>query len=147
MRRRLVPILTMAAALGTAAFAGQASADPQDFKVLRADLAGPNEAPVAGDPDAFGVAIVTLDPDVGQVCAYLRVINVDPVTAAHIHRGAPGVAGPIVVPLPPPTSGFSQGCTHADPSLVAQIAANPGGFYVNVHNAPFPGGAARGQLH
>ena len=26
------------------------------------------------------------------------------------------------------------------------IAANPAGYYVNLHNARFPGGAARGQL-
>jgi hypothetical protein len=26
------------------------------------------------------------------------------------------------------------------------IAANPANYYVNVHNAPFPGGAVRGQL-
>jgi hypothetical protein len=26
------------------------------------------------------------------------------------------------------------------------IIANPAGYYVNIHNADFPGGAVRGQL-
>jgi hypothetical protein len=33
-----------------------------------------------------------------------------------------------------------------DPAVLARIVANPAGFYVNVHNARFPGGALRCQL-
>jgi hypothetical protein len=29
---------------------------------------------------------------------------------------------------------------------VAEILADPGSYYVNVHNAEYPGGAIRGQL-
>jgi hypothetical protein len=36
---------------------------------------------------------------------------------------------------------------RADPELVADIAANPSEYYVNVHNKPYPAGAIRGQLH
>ncbi len=34
----------------------------------------------------------------------------------------------------------------ASTQLVQQILAHPGRYYVNVHNAAYPGGAARGQL-
>ena len=71
--------------------------------------------------------------------------NIETPTAAHIHRGAAGVPGPVVIPLNVSmlsggtVAGISQG-------LVDEIVANPGNFYVNVHNASFGGGAVRGQL-
>jgi hypothetical protein len=51
-----------------------------------------------------------------------------------------------VVPFTTPASGSSSGCATVAPELFNEIAANPGNFYVNVHNAEFPGGAVRGQL-
>jgi hypothetical protein len=72
--------------------------------------------------------------------------SIAPATAAHIHRGPAGVAGPVVIPLTPPTSGSSSNCVNADPDLIKEIRQNPEDFYVNVHNAPFPAGAIRGQL-
>ena len=65
---------------------------------------------------------------------------------AHIHVGAAGQPGPVVVNLDPPTRGFSANCTTVDPALAGAIAATPGNYYVNVHNADFQAGAVRGQL-
>jgi hypothetical protein len=56
------------------------------------------------------------------------------------------VAGPIVVPLRPPTDGMSNGCIRIRKALAAEIAHAPQRFYVNVHNGPFRAGALRGQL-
>jgi hypothetical protein len=112
---------------------------------LHAVLAGANENPPA-DPDGGGSATVSLDAQKGEVCYALAVGNIAPATLAHIHRGAAGVNGPIVVNFTAPTSGTSSGCTSADPALVAEIASNPAGFYVNVHSPEFPSGAIRGQL-
>jgi hypothetical protein len=77
------------------------------------------------------------------------VIFVDQIgkpTAAHIHPGAVGEVGDPVVPLKTPTVGDTAGCVQTRERLVARILANPQNFYVNVHNARFPGGAIRGQL-
>jgi len=43
-------------------------------------------------------------------------------------------------------NGRLEDCASADPTILAQIVANPGNYYVNVHNARFPGGALRCQL-
>jgi hypothetical protein len=50
------------------------------------------------------------------------------------------------LPLTPPTTGSSEACVSAAQELVQAIIQNPENYYVNVHNAPFPGGAVRGQL-
>ena len=42
--------------------------------------------------------------------------------------------------------GRLQGCVPGDPAILAAILANPAGYYVNVHNSRFPGGALRPQL-
>ncbi len=113
--------------------------------VVTTTLRGSEEVPPA-DPDGFGNAVVSLDTASGQVCYFLAVSNIAPSTAAHIHFAPQGVNGPIVVPLNPPTSGFSAGCTVAALPIVQNIRANANQYYVNIHNAQYPGGAVRGQL-
>jgi hypothetical protein len=121
---------------------------PADAAIQRvqANLYGFEEVPGPGDPDGTGYALFTMDPSNGSVCYRLFVSGITPATAAHIHRGAAGVAGPVVIGLQPPTSGQSINCTTAAISLINEILGNPGGFYVNVHNAQYPAGAIRGQL-
>jgi hypothetical protein len=80
---------------------------------------------------------------------------------AHIHAGAAGVNGGIVVtlfdlvapPAPPTDPLYDQlekrrvrGCVPVAADLLEAIAADPAGYYVNLHNPRFPGGAIRGQL-
>ena len=70
-------------------------------------LSGPSEVPT-GDPDATGVATVWVNPGTGTVCYSWSVSDAaTPIAAAHIHHAPVGVAGPVVVPLPPtgPSSG------------------------------------------
>jgi CHRD domain len=100
-----------------------------------------------GDPDGRGSFTAIVDGT--QLCFGMTVTNVDQPIAAHIHKGRPNVAGPIVVPLTQPATGdpgASSGCVTVDPTLAAAILKNPHKYYVNVHTAAFPGGAARGQL-
>jgi hypothetical protein len=109
-------------------------------------LTGANEAPNPGDPDGLGVAAVLVNVPQRRICYLIAVTRIRPATMAHIHQGAVGVAGPIVVTLNPPTRGMSNGCVRVTRRLAAQIAHAPHRFYVNVHNGPFGGGAVRGQL-
>jgi hypothetical protein len=100
-----------------------------------------------GDPDGRGSFTATIDGT--QLCFGITVKNLDTPIAAHIHKGRPNEAGPIVVPLTAPTAGdpgASSGCVPIDAALAAAILKNPHKYYANVHTGPFPGGAARGQL-
>jgi len=104
-------------------------------------LSGAEEVPPA-DPDGSGFASIELNHGQETVCWEISFANIAAPTAAHIHQAPAGVNGPIVVPLNP----VAGGCTNADPDLIKAIIQDPESFYVNVHNAPFPGGAIRGQL-
>jgi hypothetical protein len=109
-------------------------------------LTGDVESP-AGDPVGTGTATIRLRAGQGQVCYQLAAKNLPAAAAAHIHRGASGVAGPVVVPLATPNAaGVSSGCATALRTLVKSILADPASFYVNVHTSEFPAGAIRGQL-
>ena len=110
-------------------------------------LSGPAEVP-AGDADASGTATVWVNPGTGTVCYDWSVTNAaTPILAAHIHHAPVGVAGPVVVPLPPTGPSSGAGCTSGvDRSLALDIIRHPSDYYVNTHNAEFPAGVARGQL-
>ena len=121
--------------------AGAASA----AEVFFTELQGEEEVPVRGDLDGRGFAVVAAIPELGLVCYGIAVFGITPATAAHIHEAPRGVAGPVVVGLQAPTGGSSSGCI-ANQSEAEDIAEDPADYYVNVHNAEFPGGALRGQL-
>ena len=130
---RAAPAASQEPASGTAE-----SAAKQTFEV---SLAG------SGNDDGTGTANLTLNPESGEVCYDISVANIEPPTAAHIHKGAAGATGSVVVPFePPPEQGTWQDCVQADPAVVSQIVSEPSAYYVNVHNQPYPAGAVRGQV-
>ena len=118
--------------------------DDPPVTVLQTELSGAEEVP-PGDPDGSGSAtVIVIPPD--TICYVLTAEGIEPATAAHIHEGERGEAGPVVQGLEPPTYGASGGCTQADPALVSDLQENPDEYYVNVHNEEYPQGAIRGQL-
>jgi CHRD domain len=169
MRNRLTTTIAgglAAAALGTVALAGVGTAGavgadgadgrhrtPVAAGVVRLDGAQETQA---ADTDGRGTFGYVGAKD--TLCYILTAKKIEPATMAHIHTGATGVAGPIAIGLEAPTDGLSFGCietvpddTPNTPAVLLQseldaIIANPAGFYVNVHNAPFPAGAIRAQL-
>lgn len=102
----------------------------------------------SSEPNATGTAVIRVRKDDGMVCYRLHVANVTlPTLAAHIHRGAAGTNGPVVVPFTAPgADGNASGCAPADAALINDILGNPAGFYVNVHSKEHPAGAIRAQL-
>ncbi len=116
-------------------------------RTFNAELTGAAEVPGPGDSDGFGRARIMLNLDQNEICYRLKVKDIRPATAAHIHQGTAGESGPVVVSLDPPTNGFSEGCVNGlARQLIIAIGKNPAGYYVNVHNMEYPAGAVRGQL-
>jgi CHRD domain len=109
-------------------------------------LSGEAEIPT-GDPNASGTASIKTRGS--EVCYDLRWSGVE-ATASHIHRGAAGKTGDIVVNFFAEDSALAgnskSGCVQADAEVVAAIASKPSNYYVNVHSADFPKGEIRGQL-
>ena len=149
MRSRLFALAALVMGLALLVSSGMATSGvdaAKDTTKLRTSLSGDEEVPGPGDPDGRGRAQIEINVADGTLCFDLFVRNIDPATAAHVHEAPMGVAGPVVVGLTAPSDGRSEGCVAVDPTLLAEIEANPSDYYVTVHNPAFPPGAVRGQL-
>ncbi len=136
---RAFPMLLAAAAVACA----PATAAITKFQT---EMTGAAEVPGPGADKGMGEATLSFDSDKNQVCYMLHAMGTDTPTMAHIHKGAAGVAGGVVVALTAPADGMSQGCAPIAADALADILAHPADYYVNVHTAAFPKGAMRGQL-
>jgi hypothetical protein len=128
--------------------------DQTRARFFAATLRGRNEVPVAGgpavgDPDGRAAGIVRVQGN--RVTFSFAWKGVGVPTMGHIHQGHAGVNGADKVPLfmttMPATVTAAAGVTTIDDAATAAaIRSDPGGFYLNLHTAEFPGGAVRGQL-
>jgi len=146
--RQIAAVLAVAALAGAVGFvAANAQTERTPTRVFRVTLVGEKENP-AGDPVATGTATIRLRAGKPQVCYQIAVRDLSGAAiAAHIHRGAAGVEGPVIIPLKTPNAaGKSSGCAKASRALVKAIIAHPARYYVNVHTAANPVGAVRAQL-
>ena len=138
-------LLGLTAAAGLLAVGAAVPANAAGHTGLVAQLRGASEVPGPGDADGSGRAAVMLRPGAGKICAKIMVSDIGTPLAAHIHDGDRTVAGPVVVDLSGSVTGGAR-CVDVPRDLIRDIAMHPGQYYVNVHNAEFPGGAVRGQL-
>jgi len=116
------------------------------IKGLKADAVGSVTFDLTRDPTG---AITS-----GEVIFYVNyafpgAVNV---TGLHVHRGAKGTNGPIVVDSGVATTdadgvGNVTAVVSGTPSVLQAILDEPRGYYVNLHTSVNPGGALRAQLH
>lgn len=137
-------VLALMAAVPVTALGGAATAAAA--QTMTASMNGSREVP-KGDRDGRATARITTDARRGRVCYRISLKNVGVVGAGHIHKGAAGKAGPIVVAFFAKPTRRPNGCaTGVSKSLIRAIERNPRQYYVNVHNKRYPAGAVRGQL-
>jgi hypothetical protein len=155
MRKLLLKTVALAVMMAAVAAVGASSAlADEKTATFTIQLSGAAEvcptAPGTCGGPGTGTATITIDRNARTVCYAITTQNVAlPLLAAHIHEAPAGQAGPVVVPLftSPVNSAATSGCvTGVDKNLLKDILRNPEEYYVNVHNAPFPNGAVRGQL-
>jgi len=143
----IILVLVLAVAV-TPAFAKKIG--PHGGRPLYAKLAGTNEVPGPGDADGTGRVLLTLNQGQGEICFQIQVTNLTlPPTGSHIHAGAAGVAGAVVVDLAATfdANGYALGCvTGLEKATIKAIRQHPKDYYVNVHTLDYPAGAVRGQL-
>ena len=149
MRSRPRISLPLAVTLGLVASLTLAGVVHAAEVTLTADLAGVTEGDSPGNPDGSGSATIVVDPTEGTLCWELSAEGIGAVLQSHIHVGAEGESGDVVVPFD--VDGFedtSEGCIEPmeDAAALQAIVDDPAGYYVNLHTEDFPGGAIRGQL-
>jgi hypothetical protein len=106
-------------------------------------LTGAQETPPNAST-ATGTVIAFLHEPDGRVVYDINSTGLVNVTAAHMHQGPTGVAGPIVFGL---NGGAGQYCGVSDRLTAAQITTmKANGMYMNIHTNAFAGGEIRAQL-
>ena len=144
-RHLAVSAALLGGALATTALVAAPATAADNGRPFTTALTGAAEVPKTGDPDGSGTARLRINPGTGTICVDLTVSGIAPATAAHLHEAPAGSAGPVVLALAAPSDGTSRTCV-VDVALAREVNKDPADYYVNVHNAEFPGGALRGQL-
>jgi hypothetical protein len=139
-RRALIGALVMSGALTLAYGCGTMSGSTGTETLT---LSGSNEVP-AVNTSATGTAVVTIKPD-RSVSVKVTVTGMT-ATASHIHEGAAGTNGPVIVPFTKTADNTFEAAAGAKVTDAQYESYKAGKLYVNVHSAAYPGGEVRAQL-
>jgi hypothetical protein len=163
MKRAALAIVLalVAAACGSSTTAPTTPSNP----TFTAQLLPSNETPPITNAESVAsgnvtITFVTTKDATGAVTSAVgtAVVNLQgfpagsSITVAHIHTGAVGVAGGVLVPFIPSSVTLTNGAgsftqtNNLTGDQATNIMNNPAGFYFNVHTALNPGGVMRGQL-
>jgi hypothetical protein len=139
-RRVLISALTFAGILG--ALAGCTTMSDSMY-TQTVTLSGASEVPPV-TTSATGTATVTIKPD-HSVTVKESVTGMT-ATASHIHQGAAGANGPVIVPFTKTADNTFVTADGAKLTDAQYDAFKAGNLYVNVHSAAHAGGEIRAQL-
>jgi hypothetical protein len=128
----------VAAIISLAAFANVAFGN--EIKLM---LAGGNEVPsITTAATGHGTIMISPDMTVSGSVTTSGLVG----TMAHIHEGAAGANGPIIIPLVKGGENVWEVPAGAKLTADQYKAYKSGDLYVNVHSAAHKGGEIRGQL-
>jgi len=161
-------VLAIAASFFAAACGSSSPSSPSPTQpTFTAALSPANENPPITGAEASGsgnatITFNTTKDAAGNITAasVTFVVNMQgfpagtPINIAHIHTGAAGQNGNVLVSTSLAAgevvlangSGSFTKTVSVDPAVAQNIINNPAGFYFNIHSAANPGGVARGQL-
>jgi hypothetical protein len=143
LRRALVVTLVLAVLVPGVAL-GRGDASPA-YLITRVTLTGKAETP-RGDRDGSGTVTLCVETKSRSLAyRFATLRRIGPPTAGHIHLGAPGTAGVVVVPFAAPSKLWA-GTVSVTSTLLTSLLRHPARYYVNVHTKAYPNGAIRGQL-
>jgi hypothetical protein len=98
-----------------------------------------------GPKGGAGTATITFKMRSGQACWRISVSGIGKAVSAHVHAGAPGKVGDVVIPL---GDRFARtGCVLTGKRVLREVARKPAAYYVDVHSEKNIRGALRGRLH
>jgi hypothetical protein len=155
VKRRILVALALVGLL-SGVLISRAGADTEVKFIITLTALNPVTGAVTGDPDGSGKAEFAFDTEQGTVCYELEVEGIsEPVEpapglgSAHIHSlPLGGIAVDLEADFEPDKSDEfkASGCVEVDSALLQAIVEHPDQYYVNIHNAEFPGGALSGLL-
>jgi hypothetical protein len=161
MMKRLAIVSCLAAVLAVAGCGSNNSTAPSNVKVFTVNLLPSNEVPPVSNAESSGrgTAVITVHSDSNTFDFNVSMTNFPNGTvirAAHIHPGAAGTNGSVLVDTTLTAAGgvtltngsgtFTFNGVPTSAQNVSSILAAPQNFYFNIHSATNGGGVARGQL-
>ena len=140
--KKLLAIATIITLAGCAGMRDKMPAWMPGSGAMKVSLTGAEEVPAANS-EGKGSGSFRVGDD-GTISGSVTTEGVKG-TMAHIHQGAKGANGPVIVPLT--KSGDTYTVPEGKKLTPAQLdALKAGNLYVNVHSDRYKGGEVRAQL-
>ena len=139
---KLSLVAVLAALAGCSTYSNNMPSWMPGSNAIKVNLTGTDEVPPLSVPGS-GSGTIRVEED-GTVSGSVTTKDVAG-TMAHIHRGAKGTNGPVIVPLDKNGDTYTVPAGRKlTPEQIKDLKA--GNLYVNVHTAKNKGGEVRGQL-